>query len=110
MACMVWLVRATQEDKSSTLRLGPNAGIMESTEASWEEDRLETAACASELGRGHWQGSDTVPWPDGPEEEETWFLCWRWKFGVHTVLGRVGNLEGLLRDKDYGWSQENMNR
>lgn len=77
MACMVWLVRATQEDKSSTLRLGLNAGIMESTEASWEEDRrLKTAACAFKLGRGHWQGSDKVPWPNGPEEEATWFLCW----------------------------------
>lgn len=59
MACMVWLVRAMQEDKSSTLRLGPNAGIMESTEASWEgERRLQIAACASKLGRGHQQGAD----------------------------------------------------
>lgn len=49
---MVWLVRATQEDKSSTLRLGPNAGIMERTEASWEEDRrLERAAVPPSLAR-----------------------------------------------------------
>lgn len=51
---MVWLVRAMQEDKSSTLRLGPNAGIMESTEASWEEDRRLGSAS---VGLHAWQGA-----------------------------------------------------
>lgn len=34
MACRVLLVRATQEDKSSTVRLGPSTGMREYTEAS----------------------------------------------------------------------------
>lgn len=27
-------------------------------------------------------------------------------WSAHSVLRRVGNLEGLLKDKDYGWYKE----